>query len=157
MQNGRGWWIAEKSRPVLGWVIGLCLLLQPLWVPLHLVVEEHVLGHCEEPALLPALSHGAHSHAGSNLGHHHHDDTTRTAPGEPEPEPHCPHPAEDHLGQVTSPVGLPKVDISPLALPSVPITGEQAILRTALIPDSDGAPPRPTPRTHAEPRAPPVS
>ncbi|MCK5943660.1 MAG: hypothetical protein KAI24_16880 [Planctomycetes bacterium] len=135
------------------------LLLRPLLLPLHLLLEEHSY----EPGATHTTAHlgHAHPHAHPHVHVHLHavdddgDDTDRDT----DPD-HPPHPAEDHTDGAAellpAPPPPPALTIA-LCLPTEPdyqIPSLRACGR--LCPPTPVETPRPPPRTPAQPRAPPA-
>ncbi len=91
-------------RTLLGLLLPVCFLLQPVWVPVHLALCEHAA----DPgggAIAPHGHEHGHEHGRGRQGAleaHEHASTPSVEPGElaaedPESEgPHRPHPAEEH-------------------------------------------------------------
>ena len=143
---------------LLGVLLCVCLVAQPLLVPLHLLVEDHTYGPVV--AELHAPSHG-HSHHGHSHGHSHshaHAHPHTPAPAEsPDDDPHPAHPAEDHYCCAASlPQTPPPNNANALALaPHVAATGDLRAV-TPWRPSAYRAPERPPPRSAASQRAPPA-
>lgn len=136
---------------LLGVAVVVCLLLQPLLVPAHLVLEEHTYGRAGESVV---HAHHGHAHAHPHPHPHgHRHDADEGSGGHP------PHPAEDHLSEPGAPeLSVPasfSVDL-PLALPvEHSITWQRAVVWHALqVPRRSRD--RPPPRAPAQPRAPPA-
>ena len=140
----RSVWTVDRGAAALLLAV-LCLLLQQVLVPLHLVLHDHV-GFSEEGSGV-GHTHAAHSHG------HGHADSAHAAGDD-----HVPHPASDHLEDFEDPV-----------LTAWGWTGAMAVLQ-----ESDGsyeadgarverlrwverAPRAPPDRRGAPPRAPPVA
>lgn len=128
----------------------VCLVLQQLLAPLHLVLEDHVW----------LAGSGAHVHVHSEahegtLGHSH--DHERSYDHDADRD-HEPHPYEDHVDELAQPAMLFSLARTMLAaaptsrrLPSFELPSHERFRLTV------HAPRPPPPRTAAAPRAPPIA
>ena len=148
------------TQRLLAVLVCACLLVQPLWVPLHLALAEHTFGNPGAAAGSHAHDHVAgHRHPHPHSHRHPHELVTDEVPpaGEDDGDPtHPPHPAQDHVSQTQPQHVPPGTDAGPAALPCVVVGFEcdPAPARAAR-----EAPPRiperPPPLGLVQPRAPP--
>ena len=140
----------------------VCLVAQPLLVPIHLLVEDHTYG---EVAALPAPVHHHHHDHSHGHGHSHSHAHSHAHPHTPAPpvepdggDPHPPHPAEDHFCcQAPSFTGPNPSEQRQLAIADeLPIGTPDAMLSQPATFRDTGGPQRPPPRPPAQPRAPPA-
>jgi hypothetical protein len=139
---------------LLGAALSVCLVLQPLLVPLHLALEDHTHGHADAGSALAAHAH-PHAHP-----HVHPHAPAGDLPGEdPEDDSHPKHPAADHLGPQHDQAPAPSsTDFdAPTALP-VGDPGVWDVVATRRpIERAYRVRERPPPRASARPRAPPAT
>lgn len=141
---------------LLGVLVCLCLVVQPLVVPLHLALADHTYGVTS--AATEAATH-AHLHG---HGHHHpHPHAHPAGASEtsiPDDGSHPRHPAEDHLGQqqVLQQAPPPTEDAPVAALPSGVLGGWVKAVSAPLRQCPSRAPEPPPPRALPQPRAPPA-
>lgn len=148
-------------RRLLGALIGLCLVAQPLLVRLHLALEDHTGGSAQV-----AIDAAPHDHSYSHPHSHTHgpshvhaatgnelDDAEGTDRGS-----HPPHPAEDHLHQLQHQLPAPPASTSgvPLLAPEPDFGTPEALPVAPLSQGEPRIPLRPPPRAPAQPRAPPA-
>lgn len=148
----------ELTRRLLGVLVGLGLLIQPLVVPLHLALEEHTHPSATGVAGVTAPAH-ADAHHHPHTHHHPHAPADRPAGDDGEDgDSHPPHPADDHIGQQQNQhPAPPSLDFGPLAiLPVDDFGGWDELFVARLLPCPAPVPPRPPPTRSAQPRAPPA-
>jgi hypothetical protein len=140
---------------LLGVLVSLCLLVQPLLVPLHLALHEHTHG---EPGStlalhqLGALHRHEHPHAHPHIAGDH-DSLAGDDEGDPD---HPPHPAKDHASQAQPQQTAPGFDVGPITIPCVVEAFVWALGQSAFVPHAPRrAPEKPPPRGPTQSRAPP--
>ncbi len=140
---------SRASQALASLVAAVCILLQLIYVPLHLATEEHV--HPGEPV------EQAHHHAEHIHGVQAHRRSQEALLLEPGDEDHDPHAASDHLIWLVTPPSLDDPVAAPLALlcAAPPELVFDAAAHPAL-PEVKADPWPPPERRAATPRAPPV-
>lgn len=151
-------------RRLLGVLITVCLVLQPLLVPLHLALEDHA--HGAAGAAVVGVDHSAHAHSHAHGHPHAHPHVHPHAPSTDEGRPaaeadgdgHPSHPIEDHLDEQRDQLfaaSASQVD-APAALPAGTSVDWplNAVVRPAVVPARVRY--RPPARAPVQPRAPPA-
>lgn len=146
-------------RSTLAVLVCIGLLLRPLLLPLHLLVEEHSYGHPDAHATAHHGHHGhTHPHSHPHVHLHDVDDDGESPDGDGDPE-HPPHPVDDHADGADEllPAPPPPVLLIAICLPDGPHY-DVTLLRPCgrLCPPTLAETPRPPPRRPAQPRAPPA-